>query len=122
MRSVYFKGDNSLLEICKKILDENAFTQKIYFGKIVTGEAFINNDMREEIIHNFNPLCVDMETGSIAHVCYVNKIPFLAVRSITDTENESGIEVFENNCEIASLNSIKIVEKILEFISEDINL
>ncbi|MDZ5253623.1 5'-methylthioadenosine/adenosylhomocysteine nucleosidase [Clostridium sp. LIBA-8841] len=122
MRSVYFKGDKSLLEICKKLLDENTFAQKIYFGKIVTGETFINNDIREEIIHNFNPICVDMETGSIAHVCYVNKIPFLAIRSITDTENESGIEVFENNCEMASLNSIEIVKKILEFISQDINL
>ena len=31
----------------------------------------------------FAPLAVDMETASIAHVCYVNKVPFLSIRCIT---------------------------------------
>ncbi|EGT3617566.1 5'-methylthioadenosine/adenosylhomocysteine nucleosidase [Clostridium perfringens] len=122
MKSIYFKVDNTLLEICKKVLHENTFNHEIYFGRIVTGESFITNNMREEIINKFNPLCVDMETGSIAHVCYANSIPFLAIRSITDTEDHSGVETFENNCQMASLNSINILEKVLGFISEDINL
>jgi adenosylhomocysteine nucleosidase len=39
-----------------------------------------------------------METASVAHVCHVNNIPFLAVRSITDTADHSGSEQFEANC------------------------
>ncbi|ELC8442637.1 hypothetical protein QYB59_001664 [Clostridium perfringens] len=76
----------------------------------------------EEIIHKFNPFCADMETGSIAHICSVNKISFLFISSITYTEDKNGVEIFENNCEMASLNSINLVEKILKIISEDINL
>lgn len=54
-----------------------------------------------------------METASIAHVCYANNIPFIAIRSITDTESECGLENFELNCVSASDNSINMLEKIL---------
>ena len=50
----------------------------------------------------FDPLSVDMETGSIAHVCYANSVPFLAIRSITDTADHSGSGFFEMNCKEAS--------------------
>ena len=43
-----------------------------------------------------------METAAIAHVCYAQGIPFLAIRSITDTEEQSGIGNFEQNCRAAS--------------------
>lgn len=49
----------------------------ILFGTIVTGEQFIEGKEREQINKKFAPLAVDMETAGIAHVCYVNKIPFL---------------------------------------------
>ena len=113
MESIYFKSDGELTRISKAAIEENIFSQKIYFGKIVTGESFITKKGRERIIDKYNPLCVDMETASIAHVCYANKIPFIAIRSITDTEDECGVENFELNCVSASDNSINILEKIL---------
>ncbi len=118
MESVYFKSDNELLELCREIASKNTFPQKIFFGRIVTGEAFISDKGRSEIKEKYNPLCVDMETASIAHVCYVNKIPFMAIRSITDTEDKSGTEVFEENCVHASLNSIDVVKKLLELLAK----
>jgi adenosylhomocysteine nucleosidase len=114
MDNIYFTADNTLVDLCKKVIEENQFSQKILFGRIVTGEAFISDSGREDIIEKYNPLCVDMETASIAHVCYVNKIPFIAIRSITDTEDESGSEVFENNCVSVANNSIEVLEKLIE--------
>lgn len=116
MESIYFKCDSELTRLSKVAIEENIFSQKVYFGKIVTGEAFISTEGRKEIIDKYNPLCVDMETASIAHVCYVNNIPFVAIRSITDTESECGVENFEVNCVSASNNSINVLEKILDII------
>ena len=116
MESIYFKANETLLEACKKVVREDNFKQKIFFGKIVTGEAFISDSGRGVIIEKYNPLCVDMETASIAHVCYANKVPFLAIRSMSDTESESGIENFEKNCVLAANNSIDFVEKLLKSI------
>ena len=57
----------------------------------------------------FTPLCTDMETAAVAHVCYVNKLPFLAIRTITDMAGHKGIGEFEKNCAAASAISAEIV-------------
>ena len=57
----------------------------------------------------FTPLCTDMETAAVAHVCYVNKLPFLAIRTITDTAGHKAIGEFEKNCAAASAISAEIV-------------
>ena len=62
-----------------------------------------------------------METASVAHVCYVNKIPFLAVRTITDTVTHKVIENFDKNCEAASGISAKIVAGIVEQINQSLS-
>lgn len=54
-----------------------------------------------------------METASIAHVCYVNNIPFISIRTITDTVTHKGIENFEKNCEHASYISSDIVISVI---------
>ena len=114
MKTNNFNADSELINVCKGMVIKNAFIQKIYFGKIVTGEAFISEEGRDVIKSRYAPLCVDMESASIAHVCYVNNIPFLAIRTITDTEENSGIEVFEENCISASLNSIELLKLLLK--------
>lgn len=75
--------------------------------------------MRDEINSKYAPISVDMETGSIAHVCYVNHIPFIAVRTITDTATHSGVDNFERNLEKASGISKDIVLGLLKEIEEE---
>ena len=69
---------------------------------MVTGEAFITDEGRQAINGQFAPLSVDMETAAIAHVCYVNRIPFLSIRCLTDTASHSGTGHFEENCDKAA--------------------
>lgn len=110
--SIYFQTDERLIQEAK----EYSRTSKlpILFGTIVTGEAFIEGKAREEINKKFAPLAVDMETASVAHVCYVNRIPFLSIRTITDTVTKEGIENFEKNCEKASYIAKDVVIGIMD--------
>ena len=64
--------------------------------------AVVANESRQKINDEFAPLTVDMETASIAHVCYANDIPFIAIRCVTDTEKHSGVDNFDGNCAKAS--------------------
>ena len=102
METVFFKADEELLKLSEKAVAKLNPDYRVVWGRMVTGEAFITDEGRDEINKQFAPLTVDMETGSIAHVCYVNQIPFIAIRSITDTPSHSGSEYFEENCEKAS--------------------
>ena len=100
-------------------LAENHFLadRHILFGTMATGEQFIEDGKRTEINEKFAPLSVDMETAGMAHVCHVNGIPFLSVRTITDTASHMGIENFEKNCEAASERAAEIVMGILRLSS-----
>lgn len=111
MPDIYFNADEALLRTARLIAMGNL---KIHFGKMVTGEKFIEDSKRAEIIKKYAPLSVDMETAGIAHVCYANQIPFIAIRSITDTADHAGIENFDKNCEKASEISKDIVLSILK--------
>lgn len=113
MESVFWKADEVLLAAARKVVSHEDL-KNIYFGRMITGEAFIDDTYRDEINQRFSPLCVDMETASIAHVCYVNRVPFVAVRTITDTEEDAGVEIFEQNCEKASEISAHIVKLMLK--------
>lgn len=95
LKSVWFPASSSLLAAARREAAQTTWSHRVVFGRMVTGEKFIADEERETINARFAPLSTDMETASIAHVCYVNAVPFLAVRTITDTADHSGIAAFE---------------------------
>ena len=111
LKSNYFLADQELCAIARAY--SRTSKHPVLFGTMVTGEQFIEDEKREEINRKFAPPSTDMETAGVAHVCYVNRIPFLAVRTITDTVTHQGIETFDQNCEAASEISAEIVLGIL---------
>lgn len=98
MPSVYFSADGGLLRAAHTAAEQWAQGGRIFFGRIVTGEQFISGGRRAEINAAFVPLAVDMETAAVAHVCHVNRVPFLAVRTLTDAADHTGAADFEANC------------------------
>ncbi|MCI8971211.1 MAG: 5'-methylthioadenosine/S-adenosylhomocysteine nucleosidase [Oscillibacter sp.] len=112
MPSVYFPSDGELLSAARNYAETTA--RPILFGTIATGEIFVGNRDRERILRRCSPLAVDMETAGVAHACYVNGVPFLAVRSITDTGEESGAAAFERNCAKAAEIAAEVTVGLLE--------
>ena len=103
MESVFFTADPKLISLSKTAVKKIRPAGKVIWGRMVTGESFITDEGRQKINQEFAPLTVDMETASIAHVCYVNRIPFLSIRCITDTAEHSGLDNFDENCAKASV-------------------
>jgi adenosylhomocysteine nucleosidase len=114
MPDIYFKSDKNLMEHIINISKSLELENKCYAGRIITGEKFITENERYNLIETFEPLCVDMESASVAHVCYANNIPFIVIRSMSDFANEDGSESFEDNMEAASLNCLSLVEELLK--------
>lgn len=94
-----FMSDPTLIRIMKQALTD--YPVPVYYGRVVSGEYFVDQKGRAEIIETFAPLAVDMETAGVAHACHVNHMPFIAIRSITDNEKQSGLENFRINFEQA---------------------
>lgn len=113
MKTVFFESAPRLLSLSRDAVKKLGL-RNVYFGRMVTGEAFITDEGRGRILEKYSPLSVDMETASIAHVCYVNDIPFLSIRCITDTAEHSGNETFHANCARASEIVAALVTEIIK--------
>ena len=57
-------------------------------GRVCTGDQFITSRERVKVItERFGGLCCEMEGGAIAQVCYLNRIPFVIIRTISDSSD-----------------------------------
>ncbi|WP_432766906.1 5'-methylthioadenosine/S-adenosylhomocysteine nucleosidase [Thomasclavelia cocleata] len=111
LKSNYFSANPSLINLTKSYYQESKYP--LLIGTTVTGEQFVTDKNRTEIKQKYSPLFVNMETASIGHVCYVNKVSFITIRTITDTNKYQGIENFELNCIKASSISAYVVFEFL---------
>lgn len=109
----FFTG-GALLEGAKNAVSAPGFSHPVYFGRIATGEGFIETDGRDELIKNHNPLCVDNESAAIAHACYLCDVPFMAVRSISDTAEHSGMDSYYDNYGHAAQSCFEVTCAILD--------
>ncbi len=59
---------------------------KIHTGLIVTGDWFVDSKdkMRDIVSHFPEAKAVDMESCAIAQTCYINQVPFISFRVISD--------------------------------------
>ena len=118
LETVFFRADQELLNLTKVAVNKLEQNYKVYWGRMVTGETFIADEGRQKINEQFEPLSVDMETASIAHVCYVNSVPFISIRCITDTATHSGTGHFEENCDKAAMIAKDITVALLTELHE----
>lgn len=110
MESPYFPADPAMLAAARTVFAGDA---SVRFGRLATGEAFIDSDSRQAIIDNHNPLCVDMESAAVAHVCHANRVPFIAIRSISDTPHEHGDDAFRRYFIKAADKSIAVLKRLI---------
>ena len=79
-----FQADPELLRKATQLSIGNQLS--IHSGLIVTGDWFVDTKekMREIIGHFPEAKAVDMESCAIAQACYLNKVPFISFRVISD--------------------------------------
>ena len=73
-------------ELLRKALSIGPSGVNLHQGLIVTGDWFVDSKdkMREIIGHFPEAKAVDMESCAIAQTCYINKVPFISFRVISD--------------------------------------
>ena len=111
-----FESSDELLKIANQAGNRlSSWGGLFHTGRIVSGDAFVScPEHKAEIKEKLSPLCVEMEGAAIAHCCFVNRIPFLAVRSISDPADETARENYEKNEIIAAERSGKFILEILK--------
>ena len=59
-------------------------------GRIASGDLFVaEKTTKEAIIRKTQALCTEMEGAAIAHTAYLNDVPFVIIRAISDKADDS---------------------------------
>lgn len=54
-------------------------------GRVASGDQFVcSNDRKKQIVGDTQALCTEMEGAAIAHAAFVNGLPFVIIRAISD--------------------------------------
>ena len=109
-----FAPDKLMLKRVLELLDDQKI--KYWVGQTVSGDAFISSADQFEYLHKHFPeaICVDMEGAAIAHICTINRVPFMIIRSLSDvTMLEGNQETFEQFLIHASQKSAEITKHLV---------
>jgi adenosylhomocysteine nucleosidase len=90
MDTLSFQADERLVQLakesCAKVIPEVG----VHVGRIVSGDQFISDKaVKERISGNFNGFCTEMEGAAIAQAAYLNAVPFVILRAISDKADDS---------------------------------
>ncbi len=119
MDKQFFEADKWLVEIARKGAGQLQGSQKVYVGRIASGDQFISSmKVKEEIYTNFTAYCAEMEGAAIAHTCFLNKVPFVVIRAISDKADQSAEVNFDDFVNLAARNASKIIEEMILEISK----
>ena len=112
-----FKADPSLINAAKQAFEQTDFANKLKLsqGRIASGDQFISgNEKKASIISNFHPQCVEMEGCAIAQTCYANNVPFVIIRCMSDTADDSVKETYseETASRLSSTFLLEVINKL----------
>lgn len=111
----FFKSDEELVRLAHEAGVSVLGNDRIHVGRVASGDQFIaSGESKRFIGDTFQALCTEMEGAAIAHTCYLNKIPFVVIRAISDKADESANITFEEIFRVAAKNSSDITELIIK--------
>lgn len=90
MPTSVFKADDNLrkkaVEICQAVNKDIS----VYEGRVLSGDCFVSdNEKKKELWDLFEGYCTEMEGAAIAQTAYLNQIPYLVIRAISDKADGS---------------------------------
>ena len=85
-----FEADRHLIDLAKEACEKVNPDIKVFTGRVVSGDQFVSDKEKKKwLVETFHGYCTEMEGAAIAQAAYLNGIPFLIVRAISDKADGS---------------------------------
>ena len=110
MKVSTFVADGNLIAKAETACKKAKLPIEVFKGRVVSGDQFIcDKAIKDRIATTFHGFCTEMEGAAIAQTAYLNRIPFLIIRVISDKADDRAsmdYDVFEKK---AIENSVKLL-------------
>ena len=110
-----FQADEELAKKAQKVCEQVNPEIKVFRGRVVSGDQFIaDRETKERIVKHFQGFCTEMEGAAIAQASYLNGVPFVIVRAISDKADDSATMDYPTFEKRAVEHSVKLIEGLME--------
>ncbi|MFQ5500189.1 MAG: 5'-methylthioadenosine/adenosylhomocysteine nucleosidase [Candidatus Zixiibacteriota bacterium] len=90
----------------------------LFVGTICSGDRFVTDPRKIGWLQReFGAIATEMEGAAFGYTCHLNGVRFLIIRTISDTGGEQAADEFNDYLEVASRNSFKMVQTMLQVVS-----
>lgn len=114
METLAFPADAQMAKIAKESCEAVNPEIKVFTGRVVTGDQFIaNKEIKDRIKTNFDGLCTEMEGAAIAQAAWLNEIPFVIIRAISDKADDSAEMDYPTFERQAIIHSVRLTEEMV---------
>jgi len=117
METLSFKADERLIALAKESCEHVIPEVGVHIGRIVSGDQFISNkEVKNTIVSNFSGFCTEMEGAAIAQAAYLNNVPFLIIRAISDKADDSATMDYPTFEAQAIKHSVLLIRELVDII------
>lgn len=114
MQTLSFKADERLVELAKESCEAVIPQVGVHVGRVVSGDQFVSDKViKNTIIEKFGGHCTEMEGAAIAQAAYLNGIPFVILRAISDKADDSATMDYPAFEKMAIQNSVHLLKEIV---------
>lgn len=114
MDTLAFPADRDLIEAGLAACREANPEIQAFPGRIVSGDQFISDGEKKRFLtEQFQGFCTEMEGAAIAQAAYLNHIPFVIFRAISDKADNSATMDYEAFEKQAIIHSVRLVENMV---------
>jgi adenosylhomocysteine nucleosidase len=115
---VHLPADPALVRLAEAAVRSKGI--RCLVGTIATGDQFLCDAGRKQWIHDtFHAIAGEMEGGSIGQVCYVNRVPFVILRAISDDADGHAPENFAAFVEQTARTSVEMTAALVKGMSDE---
>ena len=110
----YFKADEALVKIAQEAAAESQEDYKVILGRVASGDQFIGTKEGKERIKKYvQGDCAEMEGAAIAQAAWLNKVPFVIIRAISDKADDSAEMDYPTFERQAIIHSVRLTEEMV---------
>ena len=115
MEESVFKGDLNMIQTAEDCCKREIPEVGVHVGRVVSGDQFISDKEKKNwLLNTFQGFCTEMEGAAIAQTAYLNEIPFLIIRAISDKADDSAHMDYAEFEAKAIEHSVKLVTALIE--------
>ena len=120
MDTSIFQADQALVDMAVRACELVNPDIQCLKGRVVTGDQFISsNDKKKELVEKFGGYCAEMEGAAMAQTAYLNQVPFVIIRAISDKADDSATMSYEEFEEQAIVHTMKLLAAMFMKMKED---